>query len=185
LSVNSFSPAVCPPLAYFSAVREQQVWRYYSRAPFVRQTWRNRYLVPMLEKDVLLTVPVIKCAEGTPFHDVKISYAEDWVRVHLGTLRTAYGKAPFFIHYYEVFAAELQKKHGYLLDLCLPLMEWYASQLGLHIECSDAPIVDEKNYERLSSQGFTYTQVFEPLRSHCQNPCILDLLMNCGKKGIS
>jgi len=184
LSDISFSPAVCPPLAYFSAVREQQVWRYYPQAPFVRQSWRNRYLVPMLEKDVLLTVPVIKCAAGTPFHEVKISYAEDWVRVHLGTLRAAYGKAPFFIHYYEIFAAQLQKKHGYLLDLCLPLMEWYASRLRLSIAATDVPILQEKDYESLMPEGISYTQVFEPLRAHCKNPCILDVLMNCGKTGL-
>jgi len=79
---------------------------------------------------MLLTVPVT--AHGKPIiSDVRLDYTQKWVNNHWRTVRSAYGRAPFFEHYADDLHDILFRKVGFLyelnymlLSMCLKWLKW-------------------------------------------------------------
>ena len=96
---------------------------------FNKQSYRNRCYILGANGKLALTVPVQKGSQKTIITEVKIDYSTDWNRQHWQSIKSAYGKSPFFIHYadflesiYEnppVFLWELNYK---LLTICQKLL---------------------------------------------------------------
>jgi hypothetical protein len=89
---------------------------------FQKQTCRNHCLINGPNKVQMLTVPVKKARRRCPIREVKIDYAQPWIRQHLRSLQSAYGKAPFFEHYADDLFQIIQKKIPHLFDLNLELL---------------------------------------------------------------
>ncbi len=66
---------------------------------FNKQSYRNRTYILGANGKLALTVPVQKGSQKTRITEVKIDYSTDWNRQHWQSIKSAYGKSPFFIHY--------------------------------------------------------------------------------------
>ncbi len=66
---------------------------------FNKQSYRNRAYILGANGKLALTIPVQKGSQKTIITDVKIDYKTDWNRKHWQSIKSAYGKSPFFIHY--------------------------------------------------------------------------------------
>ena len=66
---------------------------------FNKQSYRNRTYILGANGKLALTVPVQKGSQKTLITEVKIDYSADWNRQHWQSIKSAYGKSPFFIHY--------------------------------------------------------------------------------------
>jgi hypothetical protein len=66
-----------------------------------------------------------------PMHTVRLSYAEAWPQQHLHAIRSAYGSAPWFIHYIGDIEAALLARHERLIDLDLATLRMGLKWLGL------------------------------------------------------
>lgn len=72
--------------------------------PFPRQTCRNRYYIVAANGVSKLIIPLKHPQSKVPFRDIQVSRTEDWQRHHWKTIRSAYGRSPFFEYYADYFA---------------------------------------------------------------------------------
>lgn len=117
-----------PSLTYFHLILNASSIYIDIEEPYYKQTYRNRAHILTSQGITYLTVPIEKKGQRS-VKTCRISYAEDWVQKHLRTIKTAYGKSPFFEHYYPYIEKVLTKNHEYLhqlnndiLTLCLKFL---------------------------------------------------------------
>lgn len=127
------------------------------------------------------------------FKDVRISWREDWRRIHWRTIHDAYRKSPWF----EQYAPELEKlfqlKETFLTDWNLKTMEWVLHNLKLRVDILAATdeIIQKEGIKTNTNPGSepanfypTYQQVFMERQGFVSNLCVLDLLFCCGSSAI-
>ena len=111
------------PTCYFSEIINQEHIVIEAFENYAKQTIRNRCYILGTNGPQLLNIPMQKVSGKQLIKDIKISYAEDWQKLHWKSIQTAYGSSAFF----EVLAPELEpfyfNTHNYLLDLNLELTE--------------------------------------------------------------
>ena len=94
---------------------------------YVKQTYRNRYDILGVNGRLSLTVPVEgQKGEKTAFKDIRLA-GGGWRKQHVSTLRSAYGRAAYFEHYFDALEACLLKQETFLLDLNLRALAWIQS----------------------------------------------------------
>jgi hypothetical protein len=162
---------------------------------YVKQTFRNRFIVAAVNGPVSLTIPV-SSTKGikVPMKDIRIS-DHRWVNSYSTTLRSAYGRSAYFEHYFDEISLLLNEKHDFLLDLNIASIEWCSKKLKLTF-----PIVF--NQEDVPNNGGTddlrnvfepasnipnmphYPQVFSDRHAFMQGLSIIDVLFNMGPKAI-
>jgi len=122
-----------PCLEYFACLlNNDYVWIDVEER-YRKQTYRNRCKVLTANKTDILTVPVKSYEAHCETKDILIDYGQDWIRRHLGCIRSAYGKSPYFEFYIHEFEAVLLKKHERLIDLNYELLTICLRLVGISI----------------------------------------------------
>ncbi|WP_262485478.1 WbqC family protein [Dyadobacter crusticola] len=123
-----------PCLEYFTCILQHEQVLIDIEERYVKQTFRNRCSVLTTNKIDVLTVPVKGYEAASPTKDILIDYNQEWIRRHLGCLKAAYGKSPF----YEFYASELihiyGKKPKFLVDLNYELLTICLRLVGIKKE---------------------------------------------------
>jgi len=111
-----------PCIAYFSSLVScnQIVVEKYEH--YEKQSFRNRCYIKGPHRVEVLIVPVTGKKGTPPISRVRIDYSQKWLNNHWRTIRTAYGKAPFFEYYGPDLHDILFKKPVFLYDLNLQIM---------------------------------------------------------------
>ena len=109
--------AYLPPLAwYLSAVREEN-WVWEAHENYQKGGWRNRCRILSANGPQLLTVPLLGGKhQQMPIREVRIDHRTDWQRQHARTIRSAYGRSPYFEHYGEELLAAMAIREELLYD---------------------------------------------------------------------
>jgi hypothetical protein len=157
---------------------------------YLKQTFRNRYDIMGVNGKLSLTVPV----EGqkgikTAFKDIRIA-GNFWHKQHISTLRSSYGRAAYFEHYFDALESCLKKPNTFLLDLNLDSLEWLKQcGLPLHVNLIDEPWeYRESDYTYLwePSQQWpdlpSYPQVFSDRHPFMSGLSVIDIIMNKGPR---
>lgn len=166
---------------------------------YTKQTYRNRcYIISAQGKEKLIVPLTFK--HGKVFiTDVRIDYDQKWLNNHWRTIRSAYGKAPFFEHYCDDIEKVLFRKFTFLYDLnynllslCLKWLKWDRTiKESLSYEKAPAlPVLDLRSAINLKKpenlQNFyspvNYHQVFG--NTFVVNASIIDLIF-CEGPGAS
>lgn len=104
---------------------------------FEKQSYRSRCYILSANKIQMLSIPVKKHGAWRIAHskvhvsqnikilykDVVIDHDQKWVNNHWNSIRSAYGKAPYFEFYAEFFREILFKKIKYLFDLNIEMLD--------------------------------------------------------------
>lgn len=124
--------------------------------------------------------------------DVKIAYDQNWMAQHLKTIKSCYGNAPYFHHYYPIIEKLLIKKQEWLFDLNVEITETVLKLLQAavrKITICEIPLpleelIFSKKYinknPHLNKSNIRYPQVFEDRLGFVANLSIIDLLMCMG-----
>lgn len=146
-----------PCIEYFVLIQKNKETLIHSGETYQKQSYRNRSYILGPNKTQILTVPINGRTKKSPITDVKINYSESWHVEHLRSLKTAYGKAPYFEYYFEYFEKILLQKHGFLWDLnqqmltlCLDLLKIdrkISDSKDSHLNLSE---IDNRYYELIS-----------------------------------
>ena len=157
---------------------------------YLKQTYRNRYDILGVNGRLSLTVPV----EGqkgikTAFKDIRIA-GNSWRKQHSSTLRSSYGRAAYFEHYFEKLETCLLKPHSFLLDLNLEALEWVKlAGLPLEVKLIDEPWEfqeGDNTYLWEPSQAWpvlpSYPQVFSDRHPFMGGLSAIDIIMNKGPR---
>ena len=156
---------------------------------YLKQTYRNRYDILGVNGRLSLTIPV----EGqkgikTPMKDIRI-IDNGWRKQHISTLRSAYGRAAYFEHYFGTLEACLLKPESFLIDLNIHALQWIQSCVKLQFQLSDLPWqYREGDYTYLWEPAKrwpelpSYPQVFSDRHAFVSGLSIIDLIMNKGPR---
>ena len=158
---------------------------------YQKRSYRNRYFISGPNGIIQLSIPLVKGKNHrTPIRDVRISYDENWVHQHLGTIKSCYGSAPYFIHYDHLLFRAFQKKYVFLLDLNNALFETVIGIIGLNINIGRTEAYyrhyDYGDFRNLFSikkrrvSSIKYPQVFEEKFGFISGLSILDLVFCTG-----
>ncbi len=186
-----------PNIDYFLQLLKADEIILEAQESFQKQTYRNRALILGANKVETLTVPVIHAMNA---HEIitqtKIDYSNRWAAIHLQTIRSAYGRSPFFEYYFPLFEQVYAKNipqlfalNYELLSLCLYIMgiqktinksEQYLPQIvNVNDDCRNK-IHPKKTFHNADSiASISYIQTFG--KEFVKNLSILDLIFNEGK----
>lgn len=167
---------------------------------YVRQSYRTRTGIMGPNGRQELSVR-IRHGGGVkmPVHAVHLSYEETWPQQHVHAIHSAYGQAPWSIHYMDEIEATVLKKYDRLVDLQLATIALGMQWLGLRTEV----LVPDNYVEKLD--GLTdlrvsfhpkkslppevtpvgpYPQVFGDRHGFTGRLSIIDLVCNIGPQAI-
>ncbi|NNC82764.1 MAG: hypothetical protein HKN79_04235 [Flavobacteriales bacterium] len=185
---------VVSPLPYFGNITfyahlVQQDMLIDLHEHYVKQSLRNRCELLGSQGPFTLSVPIHRpSGVKTPCKDIRISYAGNWQHEHLQAIRSAYGSAPFFIHYIDAIESALSQNPEYLVDLNRVLHEALAPLIGVPatLRMSDRYIESTPGVDLRPSmktgrlQNERYIQVFSDRMDFVPDRSILDLLFCLG-----
>ena len=204
--------------AYFGPVQWYQKLHRYDRClieqhdNFVKQTYRNRCIIPTTNGIQVLSIPV-SCPQGsrlskTPMRDVRISDHGNWRHIHWNALCSAYGESPFFDYYQDDLRPFFERKWTFLFDfnmeIILKMVELldirpkislttaFLSDASMAENATENSLVDDfRDVIRPKHPGLDsdfmarpYYQVYQQKHGFQSNMSILDLLFNEGIEAI-
>lgn len=111
-------PAYFAPIAQYAAIIQANTTEFETHDNFVKQTYRTRCYIYSANGKLLLNVPV-KSNKGQkiPTSNIEINYDEDWQKLHLKSLQSAYRTSPFYEYYEADLISIFETKHKYLWEL--------------------------------------------------------------------
>ena len=93
-------------------------------------TLRNKCVISSGNGPQQLIIPLKKGKNSQmPMAEVEISYDENWPKKHLSAIKTAYGKSPYFIYFFDEISEILLSKNELLFELntkCLQTESQYS-----------------------------------------------------------
>ncbi|HEY9488816.1 MAG TPA: WbqC family protein [Chryseosolibacter sp.] len=111
-----------PCIAYFSALASTNQVLVEKYEHYEKQSFRNRCHLRGPHKVETLIIPITSKTGKPLVCEVKIDYSQKWLNNHWRTIRTGYGKAPFFEYYAPELEELLFRRPVFLYDLNLQLM---------------------------------------------------------------
>ena len=164
---------------------------------FQKQTYRNRCYIYTANGKHLLNVPVqnIKGVKQLT-KDIKIDYKDNWNKLHLKTLKTAYSSSPYFEFYIDDLLPLFEKRITYLLDLNIKSHQFVMDALQLETSFSKTPEyfknplnLDLRNLAKINPkidfQLNGYYQLFSEKYGFLENLSILDLIFMEGPNALN
>jgi hypothetical protein len=168
---------------------------------YERQSYRTRTSIVGPNGVQDLNVQIMRDhGRKMPMRNVGLSYVESWPQQHLHAIRSAYGNAPWFIHYIDDIEAVILKRYERLVDLDLATMRLVAKWLDVRTEVvlsqeymtldpgpSGVPYLDLRSSFQCKQSlpaevpaPFTYPQVFADRHGYVPRMSVIDLVMNTG-----
>ena len=115
-----------PSIEYFAHWLHHRRLTLEAHEHFQKRTWRNKTAIQTPGSPLILSVPLKKGKnERKPIQLVEIAYDEPWHRIHLQSLKTAYGKSAFYNEMEDDLMALLSGHYQYLWDLNIALIQYF------------------------------------------------------------
>ncbi len=118
VSINQ--PAYMPWSGYFDRIARSDLHVVLDHVQFEKNSFVNRNQILGLDGPFWLTVPVRTKGKfgNLPISEVGIDQSSKWQRKHLQSIKSTYGRAPFFDTYWPRLESVLQMEFSGLNDLC-------------------------------------------------------------------
>src|SRR5690606_35490073 len=111
-----------PSIEFFVAIDDmEEIW-IERHDNYQKQSYRNRTAVQLANQVKHLSIPVIGGNKKTKYAEVQMDDGQNWRKIHLRGIQSAYGKAPFFEYFYPDFENIFLKKHGGLYEFNFDLL---------------------------------------------------------------
>ncbi len=135
---------------------------------YVRQSYRTRTHIVGPNGVQDLNVQIARDhGQKMPMHTVGLSTVETWPQQHVHAIRSAYGKAPWTLHYIDAIEAVITAPYTRLIDLDLATMRLGLKWLGLSTEVVVSEAYVEVSGElRVASGECGHSTPHSPLVTH-------------------
>lgn len=186
-------PTYFPSISHFAVMVQSENITFEMEDNFQKQTNRNRTYIYSPNGIQLLNIPIKHSKSAhQKTKDVLIENEFDWQKQHFKSLEAAYRSSPFFEFFEDDIVPVFEKKHKFLMDLNMEVLETVTKCLRIKLEfgktseyfhevenVSDFRYLangkkDQNSFER-------YPQVFDDKHGFINNLSVLDLLFNEGK----
>ena len=129
---------------------------------FIKQTYRNRMLIPTTNGPLSLTIPT-NHNTSLAMKDIRISDHANWRHVHWNALLSAYGESPFFEYYQDDIRPFYEKKYEFLFDFNMEITEKMIELLDIRPKIS---ITNEYIQKEESDELRVKSEEFNGLANH-------------------
>jgi len=159
---------------------------------YQKMSFRNRCTLAGSNGLIDLSIPIVGGRNKRQLMgEVKIDYSQPWQQQHIKTIKSCYGKSPFFEYFIFDIEKMLKCQYDSLVDLNTELLNWTKKIVKLSnvINFSTAytasealeDIIDNRNLFmpkdfQMQKDIIKYTQVFEAKIGFQPNLSILDML---------
>jgi hypothetical protein len=186
------STAYLPPVEYFQKINRAESIYLEKHEHYVKQSYRNRCRVFGANGVLPLSIPVIHVHDKEIITEKKISYTESWQQQHWRTIESAYRNSPYFIYYADALEPIYQKKHEFLFDFNLALLQFLLHSFKISREINFTESFHKVGLEgdyrysigpknKTEESNFTaYSQLFGDKYGFKANLSSIDLLFNVG-----
>ncbi len=188
-----------PPIETFARLMGFKRVRFEAWEHWVKRSYRNRAHIAGTHGRLVLSIPLSRRGgERRLSGQVKISYAEPWLREHWHSLEAAYRRSPFFEYYEDRFEPLFNVEYETLMERNTALFAFFAEALGLKLDIGQTEYWDERvpmgcvdfRNAVLPAAGRpdpfykapVYQQVFGERHGFLPGLSIADLLFNKGPK---
>jgi hypothetical protein len=96
--------------------------------PFEKRSLLSRMQIRSASGPLTLSIPVKKWSRGTPLAEIRIDYLQKWKHQHRTAIRSAYGKAPYFVYLKEELDAFYDDSPVFLTGFTRPFLHWLLGQ---------------------------------------------------------
>ncbi len=191
IELQYFPPIVCYSHLVKNKHVDLSIYDQYRKASF-----RNRCQIAGANGTIALSIPISggRGLKGS-YREVRIDHGSPWQRRHLQSIRSSYGKSPYFEHYGEGLSRLYETRMDWLVDWNMACLEWLNRVFGLDVGQgaagdSSEPLLDLR--DRIRPSNFqspewgpypVYPQVFEERMGFQVNLSVLDLVMSMGRMG--
>ncbi len=126
MKIAAQQPYFLPDFFFFYKIFLSDVFIIADFLLFRKQSPIGRTRLTETFKPEYLTIPIPHPADHRPLpiYQQKISPAESWKRQHLQTLKSLYGRFPYFEFYYPELQEIYYRDHRYLHHFLLDFIEW-------------------------------------------------------------
>lgn len=144
--LSGHQPVYIPGIIFFNKMALSDLFMFVGHVQFSPKSWQQRNRIALLGKEYLLTVPVVKAGQfGQIIDEVQLS-DEPWRRKHLGSIKQAYSKRPFFNVYFKEFESVLNEKYDSLGSLNRAVISLIRGWLGI-----ETPIIESHQFQNIRS----------------------------------
>lgn len=181
---------VFPPVRWWLAAMNESVVIPLNEN-YIKQSYRNRYDISDAHGIRTLTVPVIgQKGQKTSLNDIQLADGK-WRREHLGALRSAYGKAPWFEHYFFQLEGLYAEHHSLLIDFAKAsqqlLAKWVKAPLPSYHVIAKENWNEDLHKQLMAFEPGTrcttfrsYPHVFMDRQPFHSDLSVIDVVMNLG-----
>ena len=120
---------------------------------FIKQTYRNRMLIPTTNGPLALTIPT-NHNTSLAMKDIRISDHANWRHVHWNALLSAYGESPFFEYYQDDIRPFYEKKYEFLFDFNMEITEKMIELLDIRPKISITNEYIQSEERKMKSEEF-------------------------------
>ena len=116
---------MCKFLLYNEVIIEQH-------ENYQKRSYRNKCHVIGSHGVERLSIPLQSGKhQQQPIKEVRISYDRPWYASHWNTIKSAYGRAPYFEYYADALKDILYAKHTFLFELNDAILNWLVNSIYL------------------------------------------------------
>ena len=186
-----------PPVQFFSKFSTDDRILLDDMEIFQKQSYRNRCRIAGANNIQNLIIPLKQGKTHIQTKEVEIDNSGRWQREHWHSIKSAYGKSPYFEHYSMYFEAFFKKKYDLLWDFDLGLLKTSMkllkipeARLGLFSEHPNEEYIDFRNHIHpkekyaINDPSFIpqpYSQTFMERTGFIPNLSVIDLIFNKGR----
>lgn len=193
------SAAYLAPVQYYSKLIRFEKAEIEVEDHYEKQSYRTRCVIAGANGPLTLGIPVEKHKEKHyPMRDVRIAYYEDWQRLHVRSMVSAYQTSPYFEYLWDDLARLYERHWDFLLDFDMRMQEVICGLLQIdnratmtkeyRKECGGEVLdcrslirpQDREGREDRHFEAKEYYQVFGLKQGFVKNLSIADLLFNMG-----
>jgi hypothetical protein len=139
--LSGHQPVYLPGIILFNKIALSDAFMFVGHCQYTQKSWQTRNRIRLADGEYWLSVPVKKSGRfGQSINDTEISH-EYWKKKHLGSIRQAYAKRPYFNQYYPELEALFLKSTGSLGDLDIAIIRRIVAWLEIPTR-----ILDSRDY---------------------------------------
>lgn len=107
-TIAVMQPYLFPYIGYLQLINSVDKFVLYDDVNFINKGWINRNRILLNGKDYLFTLPCEKASQNKLINEIEVISEEITIKKLLMTIKSAYGKAPFFESVYEIIEKVLE-----------------------------------------------------------------------------